>query len=53
MSTYEAPVLEVLDFNYQDVVVASGMGIAKNGGHQGCTMLPNGKPIPPHGGPNH
>lgn len=47
--TYEAPRLEVLEFNYVDIVTASGpvAEISKNPGHHyNCTVMPNGKPIP-------
>ena len=47
--TYEAPQIEVLEFNYVDIVTASSgvVEISKNPGHHyNCTVMPNGKPIP-------
>lgn len=46
--TYEKPVAEMLEFG-DDVITTSGGGhdITKNpGNHFGCTVMPNGKPIP-------
>lgn len=42
---YEPPVVEYIEFAKDDIVTAS-FGIAKNPGHLGCTVMPNGKPIP-------
>lgn len=42
---YEAPVAEFIEYENDDIVTAS-YGIAKNPGHYGCTVMPNGKPIP-------
>ena len=49
--TYEAPEIEVLKFDYNDVITASNglpvTQITKNPGHHyNCTVMPNGKPIP-------
>lgn len=42
---YEPPVVEYIELAKDDIVTAS-FGIAKNPGHLGCTVMPNGKPIP-------
>lgn len=42
---YETPSAELLEFDYTDVITTSN-GVTKNPGHHGCTVMPNGKPIP-------
>lgn len=44
-ASYEKPKAAKLDFDYTNVVVASG-GVAKNPGNHICTVMPNGKDLP-------
>ena len=41
--TYEKPTVEKLDFNYTDVVAASGGIVVSQGSADGCNMMPNGR----------
>lgn len=45
---YEKPMVELLEFEYEDNITASAGEVTKTPGHHGCTVLPNGKPIPPN-----
>ena len=51
--TYEAPKVEKIEIDSSDVILTSS-GNAKNpGNHPNCTVMPNGKPIPPNANRNH
>jgi len=40
--TYETPVIEKLDFDYTDVIRASGY-VTSQGAADGCSIMPNGR----------
>lgn len=40
---YVTPTVEKLEFNYTDVVVASGQPIVSQGSMDGCSVTPNGR----------
>ena len=40
---YETPAAEKLEFNYTDVVVASGAPVVSQGSLDGCSIMPNGR----------
>lgn len=43
--TYETPAVEMLQFNYTDVIVASGATgtVVSQGSVDGCNITPNGR----------
>ena len=44
--TYETSKMEKIEVDNANVILASGVEVSKNPGHSGCTVMPNGKPLP-------